>query len=40
MFPCIFFFYIPDQYKTQEMCKRAIYEDFLIQVYCPDKYKT
>ena len=33
------FFFVSDQYKTQEMCKRAIYEDFSIQVYCSHKYK-
>ena len=34
------FTYIPDQYKTQEMCDRAIYEDPFILVSCPDRYKT
>ena len=31
---------IPDQYKTQEMCKRVVSEDLLLIVHCPDKYIT
>ena len=34
------FDYIPDWYKTQEMCDRTISEDHFLLVYCPDKYKT
>ena len=31
------FIYIPDRYKTQEMCGRVISEDPFMLVYCPDK---
>ena len=31
---------IPDRYKTQEMCDRAVSEDPFLIVYCPDIYKT
>ena len=34
------FDYIPDWYKTQEMCERTISEDPFLLAYCPDKYKT
>ena len=37
-FFCIFF--IPDQYKTQEMCDRIISEDPFSIRYVPDQYKT
>ena len=33
------FIYIPNRYKTQEMCDRVISEDPFMLVYCPDKYK-
>ena len=32
--------YIPDQYKTQEMCDRIIYEDAFLIGYAPDQNKT
>ena len=38
MFCCICF--IPDSYKTQEICDRAISEDLFMPIYWPDKYKT
>ena len=32
---CFFVFdSIPDQYKTQEMCGRVVYEDPFLTVYC------
>ena len=34
------FIYIPDRYKTQEMCGRVISEDLLKLLYCPGQYKT
>ena len=34
------FGFIPNRYKTQEMCDRVVSEDPLLKVYCPDKYKT
>ena len=33
------FHYVPDQYKTQEMCGRVASKDPFI-VYFPDKYIT
>ena len=36
----IAFIYIPDQYKTQKMCDRIIYEDAFLIGYAPDQYKT
>ena len=30
----------PDQYKTQEMCDKAVSEDPFSLGYCPDKYIT
>ena len=34
------FFYIPDHYKTQEMCDRFISDDPFSLRYIPEKYKT
>ena len=34
------FFYIPDRYKTQEMCDRIISDDPFSIRYVPDQYKT
>ena len=34
------FLYIPDQYKTQEMSNRVIFEDPFSIRYIPDQYKT
>ena len=34
-----FIFYILDQYKTQEMCDRIIYDDLFSLRYVPDQYK-
>ena len=34
------FYYIPDWYKTQEMCDRGVSEDPFLKIYCPNKYKT
>ena len=31
---------IPDQYKTQEMCKTVVSNDRSLIAYCPDKYIT
>ena len=36
----IAFIYIPDRYKTQEMCHRVISEDPFSIRYLPDQYKT
>ena len=32
--------FIPNQYKSQEICDRVVSEDPFFVVYCPDKYKT
>ena len=34
------FNFIPNQYKTQEMCDRVASEDLFLIAYCPDEYKT
>ena len=34
------FEYIPNWYKTPEMCEKVVSEDLFLIVYCPDKYKT
>ena len=34
------FYSLPDLYKTQEMCDRAVSEDPFLIVYCPNKYIT
>ena len=41
VFRCFFpFIYLPDGYKTQEMCDSVVSEDSFMIVYCSDKYKT
>ena len=32
--------YVPDQYKTQEMCERAIKDDPWALEFVPDHFKT
>ena len=34
------FVYIPDRYKTQQMCQNIVSEDPFMSVYCLDKYKA
>ena len=34
------FHFIPDWYKTQEMCDSVVFEYHFLIVYGPDKYKT
>ena len=31
---------VPNQYKTQEMCNKNLFEDPLKLKYCHDRYKT
>ena len=38
---CFFVFhFIPDQYKSQEMCDTVVFDDPVLIVYYPDKYIT
>ena len=32
--------FVPDQYKTQEMCDKAVFKNLFMLKYCHDKYKT
>ena len=32
--------YVPNQFKTQEMCHRTVQSDTWMLVYVPDQYKT
>ena len=34
------FDFIPDWYKTQEICEKGASEDPFLIVYCSDRYKT
>ena len=31
---------VPDQYKTQKMCNRVIFEDTFMLIYSPNRYET
>ena len=37
---CSICIYIPDLYKTQEICDSGVSEDLFMLVYCPDKYRN
>jgi hypothetical protein len=32
--------YIPDKYKTEELCLEAVKHDYSLIKHVPDKYKT